>query len=77
MDKLNHWRYFLSLEADLVDTLRYVEHTAEQKGVYSFEFARLLMLTCAEIEVVLKVACREFAGAEFPESINQLAQVIG
>ncbi|MGB5254248.1 MAG: hypothetical protein WBN68_16170, partial [Sedimenticolaceae bacterium] len=57
MDYLNHWRYFLSLEREFTETLRFVEFTPEQQSVYSFEFARLLILICSELDVVFKVIC--------------------
>lgn len=70
MDRLNHWRYFLSLEREFAETLRYVEFTKEQQNVYSFEFARLLMLSCAELDVVLKVMCNHIAGNASADKIS-------
>jgi len=71
MDRLNHWRYFLSLEREFAETLRYVEFTEEQRNVYSFEFARLLMLSCAELDVVLKVTCNHIDATASADSIGQ------
>jgi hypothetical protein len=71
MDKLNHWRYFLSLESEFSDALRYVEFTPKQQEVFSFEFARLLLLTCSELDVVFKVICSHVAPMAKAESIGQ------
>jgi hypothetical protein len=64
VDHLNHWRYFLSLEREFSDSLRYVELTESQLNVHSFEFARLLILTCSELDVVFKIACDSVSPAE-------------
>lgn len=71
MDRLNHWRYFLSLEREFAETLRYVEFTEKQRDVYSFEFARLLMLSCAELDVVLKVMCNHIDGNASADEIGK------
>ncbi len=71
MDLLNHWRYFLSLEREFCDALRYVEFTPKQQDVCSFEFARLLLLTCSELDVVFKVACDQVAPTTDADSIGQ------
>lgn len=65
LNVINHWKYFLSLESEVKYSLRYVEYTDSQELVYSFEFSRLLLLTCAELDVLFKVLCN---------SINQSAQ---
>lgn len=70
MDRLNHWRYFLSLEKEFCDTLRYVEYVESQKDVYSFEFARLLILVCSELDVVFKVACDSIDVSNCADSIG-------
>ena len=71
MDGLNHWRYFLSMEREFTECLRYVEFTEEQRDVYSFEFARLLLLACAELDVVLKVICSHIDSTSSADSIGQ------
>lgn len=43
------WNYYLSLEKDLDDTSRYIEPKG-QENVFSFEFAKLLVLSCTELE---------------------------
>lgn len=46
------WYYFLSLEADLYATARYVEPSEANDSTFSIEFARILTSASAEIEVV-------------------------
>lgn len=50
------WNYFLMLENDLDNTSRYIEPSM-QENVYSFEFAKLLILACTEVESVFKAIC--------------------
>ncbi len=71
MDGLNHWRYFLSLEREFTECLRYVEFTDAQRHVYSFEFARLLLLSCAELDVLFKVICNHIDAASTADGIGQ------
>ena len=52
------WNYFLMLESDLDNTSRYIEPQG-QENVYSFEFAKLLILACTEVESVFKAICFE------------------
>ena len=47
------WEYYLIIEDDLAKTTRYVE-PAGQENVYSFEFEKIIILTCTEIEKVIK-----------------------
>ena len=56
------WNYYLSLEKDLDNTSRYIEPKG-QENIFSFEFAKLLVLSCTELESVLKLLCNE-CGAE-------------
>lgn len=52
----NIWNYYLSLEEDFQSTSRYIE-PAGQENVHSFEFAKLLVLACTEVESVMKQLC--------------------
>lgn len=71
MDRLNHWRYFLSLEKEFSETLRFVEFTPSQQSVYSFEFARLLILICSELDVLFKVVCSSAIPGSDADSIGK------
>lgn len=55
------WNYYLSLEKDLDNTSRYIEPKG-QENVFSFEFAKPLVLSCTELESVLKLLCCECDG---------------
>lgn len=57
----NIWNYHLVLDRDMDATSRFVEPT--QKGVYSFEFQKLIILCCTEIENVFKLICQNTSGA--------------
>jgi len=76
MDITNHWRYFLSLESEFNTSLRYVEYTKEQESVFSFEFARLLMLICSEMDVLFKVICDHINNSANADSIGKYYGVI-
>lgn len=68
------WNYYISLEKDLDNTSRYIEPKG-QENVFSFEFAKLLVLSCTELESVLKMLCYECSGekrgciSEYKETI--------
>ena len=55
------YNYYVSLENDFSATSRYIE-PKDQENVYSFEFSKLLILSCTEIETVLKRLCEEKSG---------------
>lgn len=52
------WEYYLIIEEDLANTARFVE-PAGQENVYSFEFEKIIILTCTEIEKVFKYIAKE------------------
>jgi len=54
---LKYWRYFLSIEDDFIKTLRYVDLNNDNYKTFSIEYTRLLVSTCAEIEIMLKLLC--------------------
>jgi hypothetical protein len=76
MDILNHWRYFLSLEKEFCETLRYVEFDDNQQKVYSFEYARLLILICSELDVVFKIISEKFDNDAKVEKISQYYEIL-
>ena len=57
------WNYFLSLELDLANTSRYIE-PAGQENTHSFEFAKIIILSCTEIESVMKAICLQISNEE-------------
>ena len=48
-----------------------MEFTLSQQSVYSFEFARLLILICSELDVLFKVVCSSACPGSNPDSIGK------
>lgn len=59
----NMWNYYLILEQDLSDTSRYIE-PQNQDDVYSYEFAKIIVLANTEVESVFKTLCKKIDGKE-------------
>lgn len=57
------WNYFLSIEEDLNATSRYIEPDG-QENVHSFEFYKIIMLSCVEIESAFKQMCNAIDPSE-------------
>ncbi len=56
IDIENCWNYYLSLESDMSDTSQYVE-PRNQENVHSFEFFKIIILACTEVESIFKGFC--------------------
>ena len=69
------WQYFLMLESDLDDTFRYID-PAGQENVHSFEFAKILILACTEVESVFKALCCEITGSNSADNIKKYREII-
>ncbi len=54
-----YWKYFLIIDDDLKKTDRYVQHCKENLNVYSSEFARIILVACAEIDTICRLLCKE------------------
>ena len=52
---LQHWKYFLTLEKDLIRLKDYVEIHPDNFETYSFELSKLLQLSCSEIDSVCRL----------------------
>ena len=59
----NVWNYYLSLEEDIYATSRFIEPRGQEK-TFSYEFLKLIVLSCTEVESVLKIICKEVTGKE-------------
>ena len=57
------WNYFRSLSDDMALTARYVEPIG-QENVYSIEFAKIIILSCTELESVFKALCLGIDGSK-------------
>lgn len=69
------WNYFLMLERDLDNTSRYIEPSG-QENVYSFEFAKLLILACTEVESVFKSICHQIDDNQTASNIINYRDII-
>ena len=69
------WDYYMSLEEDLSSTSRYIEPKG-QESVYSFEFAKLLVLACIEIEAVFKEICLTICENKLPQDIGKYKEIV-
>lgn len=69
------WNYYLTLETDISNTSRYIEPCG-QENVHSFEFAKILILACTELESVFKLLCFEITGEQPEGSIGKYKEII-
>lgn len=59
-DIKTNWYYFKALASQLQNTTQYVEHDIDLNGqTFSNEFAKILMLSASEFEVICKSLCKE------------------
>lgn len=70
----NYKNYFKCLEDDLFETARYAEPLG-QEDVYSFEYFKIIMLACSEVETLLKIICRFIDNNKYPKTIKQYAEI--
>ena len=74
-DIKHNWYYFCSLASQLDETEQFVDHSIDNKGnivngkTFSNEFAKLLMLSSSEFEVISKSLCIE-SGAKVAKNAN-------
>ena len=54
-----YWRYYLSIEKMMNNTSQYVCPSEMNKKTYSDEFIKIILLSCSEIDSILKVICKE------------------
>jgi len=66
----DYWDYYRAIEDDLIATSRYVEFEPSNFSCYSIEFARLLLATGSELDMVFKVLCKTIVGSSKADSIN-------
>jgi len=56
---MKHWRFFLSLEKDFIALQDFIEIDPDNFEVFSLELSKLLQMSCAELDSVLRVLCEE------------------
>src|SRR5574337_351590 len=74
--KFPHWQYFISLESSLNETTRYVELSEANYLVFSIEYARILLSTAAEVDVVCKLLCDRIAPATKAGNMDEYQNAI-
>jgi len=77
VDKLqldNIWEYYLVLENDLLATTRYVE--PNQLETFSFEYQKIIVLGCCEVEAVFKLLCPEMEKDKKNKNVNDYREVV-
>jgi hypothetical protein len=70
------WNYFITIESDFAKTTRYVEITPHNYGTFSIEYAKILLASSSEIDVICKIFCRNIYPAQKCENINDYRNLI-
>lgn len=52
-----HWSYYLSIEDMLQKTNQYLTYSANNQNTYSDEFTKVILLSCSEVDSLLKKLC--------------------
>jgi len=73
---LPHWEYFLSIEKDLLKCTNYVDFTEDNYNTYSIEFAKIIMTSGAEIDVIMKLLCKSINPSLSPRNITEYYNII-
>lgn len=60
------WSYYLSIEADFIQTAKYVAHSNDNMKTYSNEFTKIILLSCSEFDDLYKKLLAE--KGYFPKS---------
>lgn len=53
-----YWSYYISIEKMMINTIQYVSPSKENKNTYSDEFTKIILLSCSEIDSILKLLCK-------------------
>ena len=56
----SHWRYYLELEQEFLNTRKYVEFHELNNATYSIEFLKLYLAVCSEIDVLGKILAERY-----------------
>ncbi|MDJ0798312.1 MAG: hypothetical protein QNJ51_16080 [Calothrix sp. MO_167.B12] len=72
----HEWEYFLALEEDLEKCTRFVEFSTHNYKTYSIEFARILLASSSEFDVVVKQICKLINPSKNPSNIRDYQECI-
>lgn len=53
-----YWSYYLSIEKMFINTIQFVSPSKENEKTYSDEFTKIILLSCSEIDSILKLLCK-------------------
>lgn len=73
---LPHWEYFLAIESDLEKCSRYVDFSKNNYNTFSLELARIILVSCSEIDTVLKNLCKKIDATKRPDKITEYYPII-
>ncbi|MFN5064823.1 MAG: hypothetical protein ACK4V0_04715 [Aphanizomenon sp.] len=76
MTSYPYWQYFLAIEADFAATTRYVEICSDNYKTYSVEYAKLLLASASEIDVVCKILCKKLDTTANPGNMDDYRNCI-
>lgn len=69
------WNYFLILEEDFKNTLRYIELTEKNWDCFSLELSKQLICIATEFENICKALCKEINGTT-PGNLKEYKEII-
>jgi hypothetical protein len=75
-ERRRYWDYYLSIEDDLIASSRVVDFVRDNLCCYSIEFARLLLVACAELDMVFKELCELIDASKKVETISAYYGVV-
>ena len=73
---LPYWEYFLSLESDLEQCAKYIDFSQTNFNSNSVEFAKIIMISSAEIDTISKEICKLINPSSTARNINHYASEI-
>ena len=73
-EKLGYWRYFLLLEAELENILRFIAPDPRNRDTFSIEIARQVLSVCAQFEVIARLLAGP--GAERAHTLQDVYKIL-
>lgn len=79
-----YWGYYLSIEKMLAETRQYVSPSSANRSTYSDEFTKIILLSCAEIDSILKCLCeienidsasRHYSMVDYAKLLNRNSRI--
>ena len=57
---LHYWNYFLTIEDELIETIKYVELNMENKNTFSIKYTKIILEASSEVEVLLNQISKRY-----------------